>query len=253
MNYERLKGRFHRYSIPFFLVLIVFFYLFNGIAYIKSQSITSDEGSFYNYAVRYLKGNPERINPRGDNSKMPVSALNTIPRVIESLITPGMQKTDMGVSDILRGRFVTLLFSVLILLLVFFWSNQLYGKKAGLFAAFLFSFCPNNLAAATLVTTDSYSVFFLILSMYLLWRFCNTRSTKNFIALSFVVAISQLVKQSLFHLYILVPFLLLMYFVSSSKGNRGISWPRLAALFCLFLMRGIILINRFLNWVITLL
>ena len=240
MNFVRLKGRFHKYSTPFFLLLIVSFYLFNGIAYINSQSITSDEGSFYNYAVRYLKGNPERIAPRSDNSKMPVVALNTIPRIIENLVRPGMQKTDMGVSDMIRGRFVTLFFSVFILLLVFIWASQLYGKHAGLFATFLFSFCPNNMAAATLVTTDSYSVFFLMLSMYLLWRFCITGNTRDFILLSFVVASSQLVKQSLFHLYILVPFSLLVFFTVNRKVIKKIAWLKLT---CLFFLINLFVLN----------
>ncbi len=219
------------YSIPILLGLIILFYLFNGISYIHSQSITSDEGSFYNYAVRYLKGQPDRVSPRGDNSKMPVAALNTIPRIVEQVLQPGKQKTDMGVTDMMRGRYITLFFSVLIILLVFIWAGELYGKPAGLFAAFLFSFCPNNMAAATLVTTDSYAVFFLLLSMYFLWKFCTTGQLKAFILLSVVTGLSQLVKQSLFHLYILIPFMITVYFLINRDKQTAGSWLKLAVLF----------------------
>src|SRR5438094_2187455 len=89
------------------LLAIIVFYLINGICYLRSQSITSDEGSFYTYAVRYLKGDPARIIPASDNSKMPVAVLNTIPRLTERLLNPVTKKTDGGVSDIMLGRYVT--------------------------------------------------------------------------------------------------------------------------------------------------
>ncbi|MEQ1797068.1 MAG: glycosyltransferase family 39 protein, partial [Lacibacter sp.] len=230
---SRSASFIHKNAIAIMLILVIAVYLFNGIQYIQAQSITYDEGNFYNYAVRYLKGNPDRINPMTDDSKMPVSVLNTIPRILEQLIEPNSQKTDMGVSDIIHGRYITLFFSIFILLLIFIWTKELYGKKGALFAAFLFSFCPNNMALATLVTTDSYSVFFLLLSIYLVWKFCKTKSIYVFLFLSFSVAVSQLVKQSLFHLYILVPFCLLSYFISFRKAIKDVSLTKLTFLFIL--------------------
>src|ERR1051326_412310 len=202
--------RAHLISIG--LLLIIGFYLINGVCYLSAQSITSDEGSFYTYAVRYLKGNPARITPVSDNSKMPIAALNTMPRLAERLFNPTTKKTDGGVSDIMHGRYVTLLISTLTIFLVFMWSSELYGKKAGLFCALLMSICPNHLANTGLVTTDAYSVLFLLAVMYCLWKFCTTRSNRYFILLSIVVAMSQLVKQSLFHVYILIPICLVVYF-----------------------------------------
>jgi hypothetical protein len=69
--------------------------------------------------------------------------------------------------------------------------------------------CPNNLAASTLVTTDCYSVLFLLLSMYLCWKFLRDPSWKYFLLLALAMALSQLAKQSLFHLYFLIPICLL--------------------------------------------
>jgi hypothetical protein len=92
----------------FILGGIILFYLVNSIWYLQSQSITSDEGSFLNYAIRYLKGHPERITPVTDNSKMPVSIINTIPRIIEQLLNQDLKKVDYGFSDIIMGRYMTL-------------------------------------------------------------------------------------------------------------------------------------------------
>lgn len=192
---------------------IILFYLANSIFYLEAQSITSDEGTFLNYAIRYLKGHPERVSPIVDNSKMPISALNLVPRVIQQIMHPGLQKTDDGFSDIMMGRYVTLIFSVCTILLVFLWASELYGQKSGLFAAFLMSLCPNNLANASLLTTDSYSVLILLLTMYLLWKLCAKPSFKLFLLFSISTGLTQIIKQSLFHLYIILPVVLLIFYL----------------------------------------
>ena len=225
------------------LLAIIVFYLINGVCYLRSQSITSDEGSFYTYAIRYLKGNPERINPVADNSKMPVTVLNTMPRLAENVFTDGIKKNDGGVSDIMHGRYITLLVSIITILLVFRWSSELYGKKAGLFSAFLMSICPNNMASAALVTTDAYSVLFLLISMYFLWKYCTIKTGRYFIFLSLTIGLSQLVKQSLFHLYILLPVCLACYYMThSAKIKYGLFFRRVV----IFLLLNWLVIN--LGW-----
>ena len=74
------------------LTILIVFYLINGIVYLRYQTQTSDEASFYNYAVRLLKGHPDRIIPNSDNSKMPVTVLNTLPRIMEQVIHPHLKK-----------------------------------------------------------------------------------------------------------------------------------------------------------------
>jgi len=193
------------------LLLIVLVYLLNGVYYIQAQSLTFDETSHLSYATRLLKGHPERVN-QVDNSKMPISVVNLIPRIISQFFHPGLKKTDYGTSDVFSGRYMTLLVSVFLIFLVFHWSNELYGEHAGIFSAFLISFCPNMIANAGLVTTDSYSMLFLTFTLYFLWRFCNRPGVIYFILLCFCMGASQLVKQSLFHLYIIVPAILVLYF-----------------------------------------
>ena len=193
------------------LALLVLVYLINGICSINSLSVTADEGSHLSYGIRILKGDPERYGPEKDNSKMPISVINTIPRAVEQLFSKDLKRDDYGVHDTINGRYITLLFSVLIILLVFVWGRDLYGVNSGLFAAFLFICCPNNMANAVLVTTDTYAVFFLLATMYFLWKYCNSRSTKHFIWFAVMLALSQLAKQSLFHLYVLAPLCFIIY------------------------------------------
>src|SRR5580765_8892259 len=116
------------------LLFICIFYMISGVCYLRSQSITTDESGFYNYAKRLVKGNPERTDPVIDNSKTPVIVLNLIPRIVEQLFHPDVHKSDWGTEDIVRGRYITLIISVLVILLVYLWAEQLYGPVAGLFA-----------------------------------------------------------------------------------------------------------------------
>lgn len=199
------------------LSLLIVLYLINGICSINALSITADEGSHLAFGIKMLKGDPSRTNPEKDNSKMPISVLNAIPRAVEQLLNKDLSKNDFGISDTIKGRYVTLFFSVLIILLVFHWSKRLYGINAGLFSAFLFVCCPNNIANAVLVTTDTYSVFFLLATMYFLWRYCNTGSNKHFIWFAVMLGLSQLVKQSLFHLYVLTPLCLAIYAIVTKE------------------------------------
>lgn len=222
------------------LALLIIGYLFNGIQYLRSQSITDDEGSFYDYAKRYAKGHPERVNPITDNSKMPVSVLNIMPRAIQQAIHPGLKKFDWGIGDIMMGRVVTLFISICIILLVYKWSNQLYGEKAALFAAFLMALCPNNLANAALVTTDSYSVLFLLAAMFFLWKFCTAGTNKYFLLFSLTVAFAQLVKQSLFHLYVLIPVCLTVYYLVNRKV---VNIKSLLKYFAVFALISLVVIN----------
>jgi len=220
MVHLRTISEFGKKESKIILLLICLSYLINGICYLKSQSITSDEGAFYNYAKRMVKGNPNRVDRMIDDSKTPIVIVNLIPRIAEQIIHPTEHKTDWGAEDIIRGRYITMIVSVLVILLVYLWAQQLYGVCAGLFAAFLISMSPNNIALAGLVTTDAYSVLFLLLVFYCMWRMLYIRSFKYFIFFCLAEGIAQLVKPSLFHLYILMPLTLLVYFFMTGTAIK---------------------------------
>ncbi|GAC1420538.1 MAG: hypothetical protein NVS1B13_11850 [Flavisolibacter sp.] len=225
-------------KIAFYLLAFLFlFYIVNGIYYLQAQSATFDEGSFLHYAIKLVMGHPERTSPMQDNSKMPIAILNLLPRAIEQVLHPTLEK-KMTVAVIVSGRYITLFFSVFIIWIVFVWSKQLYGIYAGLFSAFLMSLCPNMIASAGLVTTDSYSMLFLLISMYYLWKFTKTGAKKHFLCLSVFIALSQLVKQSLFHLYFIFPVALFIYYLIV---GLKLKWSSVATYLIVF---------GFINWLI---
>jgi dolichyl-phosphate-mannose-protein mannosyltransferase len=230
---------FHKYH-PWFVALLLFVYVVNGFIYIPSQSITFDEGDHYNYAVRFVKGHPEKIRPFDDASAMPISALNTLPRIVQQLVEPGFHRTDDGSSDIINGRYVTLMISTFIGLYVYLWARNLYGRSAALFSLFLFVFCPNVAAHASLVTTDAYSALFTIASLYHYWKYSRERSRWQLIFFSIALAVAQLSKQSLTFLYPLFGLLfLIQIFTTSGQKN----FKRMFANFLIVIFVQLLVLN----------
>ena len=216
-------------------------FLLNGIFYIPRQSITADEGDHYNYAVRFVKGHPEKTRPFDDASAMPLSAINTVPRITQQLLHPDLHRNDYGTGDIINGRYVTLLISLFIGFYVYRWSKDLYGKRAALLSLFLFVFCPNISAHASLVTTDAYSALFTIAPLYHYWRYCKERSLKQFIFFSVTLAIAQLSKQSLTFLYPV--FILLFFFRLFYISQKLITLKKVILNFLLILAIQLLILN----------
>ncbi|MFT3703789.1 MAG: glycosyltransferase family 39 protein [Agriterribacter sp.] len=198
-----------RVRILFFLVLLV--YSITEITFFITEDVTGDEPEHLFYGVKLLHLNSYKRSCTTDDSKMPVSVLNAIPRVVQQLLHPGLKKNDNGWSDVENGRYITFLFSLLILVLVFRWSSNLYGPWAGLFSMVLTAFCPTFLAHAGLVTTDAYSGLILLLTLYSLWKYLTEGGTKNFIAFCIFLGMAQLVKQTFIHLYICLPLFVLLW------------------------------------------
>lgn len=216
-------------------MLLIAFFLVNGVVSLRSQSINADEGAYTRYAIRYLKGDPGRHDTRRDNSMMPVIAWNMVPRLVQQAISPGLQKHDEGVSDIMAGRYMSLLVGVAIMVLIWIWGSRLYGARAGLFAAFLFSICPNSLANTIFTSTDIYAVLMLLLVMYLLWRTSAEPTLRHVTLLSVAVALAQVTKQSLSYLYLLLPLMLLIRFIMQGHRPGAIQWRKLIRYGLLFL------------------
>lgn len=203
----------------FIFAIVVVIFLANSIPYLLSQSVNADEGAYTSYAIRYLKGNPERTEPRRDNSMMPVIAWNLAPRVVQQLFQPDLVKNDEGRSDIVNGRFMSLLVGILIMWVLYIFGTSLFNRETGLLTAFFFSICPNSLANASFASTDIYSVLVVLLTVFLYWRWHQTMKPRFFFLLAFVVGLGQVTKQSMTYLYILIP--VLIWLMGDHRKLRG--------------------------------
>lgn len=203
--------------------LLLLVYLVNGLITIPQLSPNSDERDHFNYATRFVKGHPEKVKPFDDASTMPVSVLNTIPRAVQQLVHPTLKKADGGASDIIAGRYITLIISLLIGVLTWRWSFEWYGRSGGLLSLFFFTFCPNLFAHSCLVTTDSYSALFTLASAYLFWKSVEKPGYLNTILFALALAMAQLAKQSLTHLLIVY---LVLYIIVKTMDYKRSSWRR---------------------------
>lgn len=213
-------------------------YLINGLIAIPRNSVTYDEMDHWSYGKRILKLQPEKIYPYDDGSAMPVSGLNALPRAAEQLIKPGLLKTDGGFSDIMHGRYVTLFICLLTGFFIYSWSKELFGEIAAIFSLFLFVFCPNLNGHGILLTTDAYTALFTVSTCYYFWKFNKQSGWKDFLLFCISMALAQLVKYSMLHLFILLAIISILQLIKRRTLflNWKINFKRLLVFAAVFLL-----------------
>ena len=232
MKYTSVK-----YQQLFIILLASVFYFLLGINSINTWSVTYDEGDHYSYGIRSVKGHPEKVIAFEDGSCMPVSMINTIPRMVEQVIFPDVVKTDGGVQDIIRGRYITLIAGFFILILIYVWLLKITTKSTATIGFALGSLCPNLISQSSLITTDAYAALFFLATLYFLHQWYTKVTVKNFIIFSVVFASAFLVKQSLM---ILIPVCFIFIVIKLLK-TKNVSQSLL--LFCLFCIINVLVLN----------
>ena len=229
-------------GIHFYLVLGLFaVYLINGIIAIPKNSITYDEMDHWSYAKRILMRKTDKIYPYDDAGISPFYGINAIPRAVQQMINPELRKTDGGFSDLMQGRYVSLLICGLIGFFIYRWSKKLYGENAGLLSLFMFVFCPNLNGHAMLFTSDGYTALFLLTTLYFFWKFIKESGRKNFLLFSFSFAIAQIIKYSLIHLFVIIGLLSLIILIY--RRTLISNWKKNLLRLLTFLLIQIIVIN----------
>lgn len=118
-----------------------------------------------------------------------------------------------------RGRLVMPWFSVLGGLVVFAWSRRLYGAWGGLLSLTLWTFCPNILAHARLVTTDVGATALGVGATFLFWLHLHQPSWARAAVAGIALGLAALSKFSTLLLYALWPLLWLVHEVARGKGS----------------------------------
>ena len=228
--------------IHFYLVLgLIAVYLINGFIAIPSNSVVYDEMDHWSYGKRILKGQPQKVYIYDDATAMPITGVNAVPRAVEQVLNPKLSKTDGGLSDIMHGRYVTLLICLLIGIYIYKWSNELFGEWGGIFSLFLFVFCPNVNAHVTLLSTDAYTALFALTTLYYFRKFINESGVKNFILFSLSFAVAQIVKYSLIHLFVIIGLLSLIILIY--RKSLISNWKKNLVRLLIFLIIQVIVIN----------
>jgi hypothetical protein len=132
----------------------------------QHKTITINEPDHYRYGWQLLHFQSARF----DDSKMPFSMLNALPRrIVESVLPPGPLRRHLATIEF--ARYVTVAGATLLGWLVFAWARALYGGAGGLLALTLYVFDPNILAHGGLVGTDLYGTAMIALTVWAFWRF----------------------------------------------------------------------------------
>jgi hypothetical protein len=217
-------GRFFNWIFAHIQIVIVLtllgLFVLVGVFSVRYSARTYDEGDHYAYGMKILNGSSTRF----DDSKMPFSALNALPKRIAGLIPVSL--ISKVLSKFIVARFVTIIFSTLVALLVFHWSRSLYGFIPALASLVLYILDPNILAHSQLVTTDIYAVGTITLTFYCLWRFAHQRTFLNGMVCAFAIGLSQLAKYTGIVLLPLCILACAMYDLPAliSSASRHAAW-----------------------------
>ncbi|HYM93870.1 MAG TPA: glycosyltransferase family 39 protein [Chitinophagaceae bacterium] len=193
-----------------------------------------DEGTFAAYGATILKLERKKDIVQYE-SKLPITALNMLPRAIEQIVHPGLSKNNFE-DDVISGRYISLLAAIILGLVIYYWSKSLYGKSAGLMSLIFFLLCPNFLAHGIFLSSDIFACLFTTLCFLFLWKFSKRQRSKDFVLMSLFTGLALISKFSMIHLVILVPILLLIdfLFLKNKTVGKNLNAKKTISLFFIF-------------------
>jgi hypothetical protein len=220
-----------RWSIP---IAIASLGLVINITVAAKMAPTADEKGHLDYGISILSGSPDRSHP-GFDSKMPVSALNALPRGISKFLeAQGISPRVVATLRSIRvARVPTILAAFCLSLLVYLYAESLFGRWAGLAAQLLSVMSPSLIAHSTLVTTDLYIALTAVLFLYCFGRFLLRPNTANTVLAALTLALAQLTKFVAVYLYvILFAYLVMLVFCCKYRRQqpKPVSYRHLVAL-----------------------
>ena len=140
------------------------------------------------------------------------------------------------------SRIPFIFISLLLGLLLFFFSKELYGTKAAFFSLALYVFSPTILGFNTHVFNDSLLTFFIFSTVYLLWKLLAqgyTRTRLILIGISVGLALA-----SKFTAFLLFPTIILLFLIKifQYKKNRTRILKKFTIKFILILLISFIVL-----------
>lgn len=122
---------------------------------------------------------------------------------------------------LIAGRLILLPFSLLALLILRRWSNELYGRRASLLAHALWCFCPNVLTWFSVITTDGVATAAGLASSYAFWKWLKAPHWRHAILAGILLGFALLTKLTWIVLFIVWPILWLVYAFPLRRAGRS--------------------------------
>lgn len=133
-------------------------------------------------------------------------------------------------------RIAPIILTLLLIILVYFWSKELLGKTWAFLPTLLTAFSPTILAHGHYVTTDVAATLGIAAATYYFLKFLLQPSAKNIIIAGLIFGLAQLTK---FSVLLLIPsFIIIAFFfyLYRRRTNREKIWFYLRSLFIIFLI-----------------
>ena len=128
---------------------------------------------------------------------------------------------------VLPARMVCMLYSLLLALLLYFSTREMFGTVAASTAILLFVFDPNVLAHGTLISTDVACACFFFAAVYAFYRFAKHPTAGRLVLTGFFAGLATSAK---FTGIFIIPLLVILAVAEAVFArSTGILWRRLAA------------------------
>lgn len=112
------------------------------------------------------------------------------------------------------------LLSVILGLLVFMWSSQLFGFPAGLLSLGLYSFSPNIMAFAGLASVDLGASLFIFAAFFAFYRYLEKPTRIRFLIVGLCFGLAQAAKFTSILLIPIFLILFLLHFIASRSKTK---------------------------------
>jgi hypothetical protein len=199
---------------------------------LRHKGLITDEPLHYQYGYRVLNGSPERTGAI-NSSTMPFSSVHAM--TSENLAvfarTAAISLDSSWIGQVKRGRYATILLSLLLALYVLTWSYELYGRNGALLSLSLYVFDPNLLAHGQLVTADLPAALMTTMALYHFWHFLKLGGKRRAFFSAVTLGLSQLAKYSCVYLYPIFLVIAAIYFrfthaseVTSPGRSHSLTW-----------------------------
>ncbi len=213
---------------PHIIILILGFMLVVSVLNAKNDSLIFDEDAHIPAGFSYVTQHDMRLNPEhppllkdfaglmllpmhlkfDTNKKFWTTKINGQWEAGHNLLWQEGNNADQA---IFWSRIPFILLSLLLGWFIFYWTKELAGTIAGLFALLLYAFDPNILGHNHFVTTDLGIAAFMTFSFYYFLRFIKKPSWKNVLLGGFFLGLVQLTKFSFITLFPIYGLVLIIY------------------------------------------
>jgi len=261
-----LTKKYHKnifYYCSIVLLLILFF--FNCVTSIREKSNTWDESGHLLAGYAFLKEGIDYLEPSHPPAGRSFSSVpllffdvkSDLKSILPSIIKGSnfypyslqflFENSVDGKKLLFWSRIPNIILGVILGLYIFIWAKEVFGKKAAFSSLFLYSFCPNILANAELITTDFPLTAFFFMASFHLYRLSKEQKLLQILASGMSLGLLLTIKYT--GLFIL-PSLVCLLGLLAVKESGSIVIKRKIGCKYLFLLISILAIAYVTIWAI---